>query len=78
VLATIEWSKIGELLWVAPAAGLAVAIAFSLVILGSSRAGDARRAHDGGAAAAYSALALVAGAAFLAVVVYGVQIIVAK
>jgi hypothetical protein len=76
--ATIEWDKIAELLWVAPVAGLAVSITFSLVILGVSRADEARRAGAGGVAAAYSALALTAGVAFLATVVYGVQIITTK
>jgi hypothetical protein len=78
VLATIEWNKIGELLWVAPVAGLAVAVTFSLLIAGASRAQDARRDGHGTAAAVQTAIALLAGLAFLAVVVYGVHIIVTK
>jgi hypothetical protein len=77
--AAIEWDKIGQLLWVAPLAGLAVAITYSLMIVGFSRAGEARRDGAGGVAGvAYSALALLSTAAFLAVVVYGVVIIVKK
>jgi hypothetical protein len=76
--ARIEWNKIGELLWVAPLAGLAVSMAFALLILGISRAGDARRDRAGAAAVAYSALAIVSALAFFAVVVYGIEIITTK
>jgi hypothetical protein len=78
MLGTIEWGKIGELIWVAPVAGLAVAITFSLVIMGAARAEDARRDGVGGTALAYSLMALLAGLAFCGVVVYGVSIIVNK
>lgn len=78
-LAEIEWDKIGELLWVAPIAGLAVAITYALMIVGFARATEARRDGSGGIAAmAYSLLALVSTVAFFAVVVYGVVIIVKK
>jgi hypothetical protein len=75
VSAGIEWGKVAELLWVAPVAGLIVAISFALLILGAARAGDARRDSAGGAAALFSALALIAAAGFCAVVVYALQII---
>ena len=76
--AAIDWAKVGELLWVAPLAGLAVSLWFSLLIFASARVNDARRAHAGGAAAGFTALAVLAGIAFLAVVVYGVEIITTK
>jgi hypothetical protein len=77
--AVIEWDKIGQLLWVAPLAGLAIAITYALMIVGFSRADEARRHGDGGVAAmAYSLLALVSTAAFLAVVIFGVVVIVRK
>jgi hypothetical protein len=78
VLAVIEWDKIGELLYVAPLAGLAVAITYALMIVGWARASEARRDGAGGVALAYSALGTVATLAFLAVVVYGVTIIIKK
>jgi hypothetical protein len=78
MVATIEWDKIGELLWAAPVAGLAVSMTFALLIYGVSRADEARRDGASGAAAIYSALAVVAAAAFCAVVIYGVQIITTK
>jgi hypothetical protein len=77
--ATIDWDAIGELVWVAPLAGLAVAITYSFMIVGFARSSEARREGSGGVTAvAYSLLALVSTAAFLAVVVYGVVIIVKK
>jgi hypothetical protein len=77
--AVIEWDKIGQLLWVAPLAGLAVAITYSLMIVGFARAGEARREGGGGVTAmAYSLLAVLSTAAFFAVVVFGVVVIVRK
>jgi hypothetical protein len=78
VIAAIDWDKIGELLYVAPLAGLAVAISYALMIVGWSRAGDARRDGAGGSALAYSALGAVATIAFLGVVVFGVTVIINK
>lgn len=78
MIATIEWNKIGELLWVAPVAGLAVSITYALMIVGWARAGEARRDGAGGIALVYSVLGTVATLAFLAVVVFGVTIIINK
>lgn len=74
--ASIDWGTIGELLWAAPLAGLAVALTYALLIVGAARWGEARRAGATAAATLYGALAVVAGLAFLAVVVEGVRIIV--
>ncbi|HEV7492582.1 hypothetical protein [Baekduia sp.] len=78
MLATIEWDKIGELLWVAPLAALAVSVTFSLMIVGSARATDAQRAGAATTAMLYSVVAIVSGLAFAAVVVFGVGVIVNK
>jgi len=78
MLAKIEWNKIGELVWVAPLAAFAVAVCFSLVIFGLSRAGEARRGGASGSAAAFTGLTAVAGAAFAAIVVLGVIVIAKK
>lgn len=79
MIATIEWDKIGQLLWAAPLAGLAVAITYSLMIVGYARADESRRNDGSGATTmAYTLLALLSTAAFLAVVAYGVIIIVKK
>ena len=76
--ATIEWDKIGELLYVAPLAGLAVSISYALMIVGWARADEARQSHAGGRALAYSALGAVATIAFLGVVIFGITVIVNK
>jgi hypothetical protein len=78
MLGVIEWDKIGQLVWVAPLAALAVAVTFSLTIMGTSRADDARRAGAGTTAMLYSLVALISGLAFVAVVVFGVVVIVNK
>ena len=80
MLAVIEWDKIGELLWVAPLAGLAVAVTYSFMIVGWARASEARRegGRGAGVAAAYSVLGVVSTLCFLAVVVFGVTVIVNK
>jgi hypothetical protein len=78
MLAVIEWDKIGQLLWAAPVAALTVSVTFSLIIMGTSRADDARRAGAATTAMLYSLVALVAGLAFVAVVVFGVVVIVNK
>jgi hypothetical protein len=77
-LAAIDWGKLGELVWAAALAGVAVSVAFSLVILGATRASDLRRAERPGAASAYIALTAVAGLAFAGAVVFGVSVIVSK
>jgi hypothetical protein len=78
MLAKIDWDTIGELLWAAPLSALAVALSFSLMIMGSARATDAQRAGAGTVAMLYSVVALVSGLAFAAVVVFGVGVIVNK
>jgi hypothetical protein len=78
MLAKIDWDTIGELLWAAPLSALAVALSFSLMIMGSARATDAQRAGSGTIAMLYSVVALVSGLAFAAVVVFGVGVIVNK
>ncbi|HSD76261.1 MAG TPA: hypothetical protein VLA98_02605 [Solirubrobacteraceae bacterium] len=79
MIAAIDGGLLLELAWVAAAAGVVVAICFSLVILGSVRAGELRRAGRGGfAAAAFGTLGLLASAAIVALLVFGVSVIVSK
>jgi hypothetical protein len=77
-LAAVDWESLLELIWVAPLAVIAVAITFSLSIHGVARANDARRAGRAGAATAYGALAVAAGLAFAATVVFGILILTSK
>ena len=78
MIAAIEWDKIGQLLWAAPLAGLAVAITYSFMIVGYARADEGRRNGNSTATMAYTLLALVSTVAFLAVVAFGVIVIVKK
>jgi hypothetical protein len=76
--AAIDWGKLVELVWAAGLAGVAVAVVFSLMILGVTRAADLRRADRGGAAASFAILALLAALAFAGGVVFGISVIVSK
>ena len=67
-----------QVVWVSLAAGVGISVLFSLVILGSAKAGDARRSGHGAAAAAFFALAVLAFALFALGVAFGVQTMVEK
>ena len=67
-----------QVVYVSLLAGVGISVVFSLVIVGSVRAGDARKAGRRRAAAAYAALAAVAFLLFAAGVVLGVQAMVTK
>jgi hypothetical protein len=76
--AAIDWGKLLELIWAGAVAGLAVAIAFAVMILGATRATDARRADRGAVAMGFAALAVLAGLLFAGGVVFGISVIVSK
>jgi hypothetical protein len=78
VLAAIEWDKLFEVVWVSMLAGIGVTGFYSLIIYGGSRAAEARRAGNGGAATAYGALAIFSFAVFAAGLIFGVAIILSK
>ena len=75
-LAEIDVGDLVELIWIAPVAAVLVTATFSACVLGATRATDARRVGDGRAAAAWMALALLAGLLALAQVVAGIGVIV--
>ena len=78
MLATVKASDILEVVWVSLVAGVLVCFAYSLVVLGSARADEARRNGRGAASVAFGALAAIALAACIAAVVYGVHVMVSK
>jgi hypothetical protein len=78
MIAAIDVGQLFELVWAAALATIAVAICFSLVIIGAARAEDCRRNRRAGSATAYAALSLVAGAAFLGIAVFAISVITAK
>ena len=78
VTAVIDVGLLFELVYVAALSGAAVGLAFSLLILGSVRAGDLRREGRGVQAAAYATMAVLAAAGITALVVFGILVIVNK
>ena len=78
MLASIDGGALLQLAWAAPLAVIVVALTFALCIHGAARATDSRRAGRAFAASAYIALAVLAGTAFGATVVFGVLIITNK
>ena len=78
MIAAIDVGQLFELVWAAALASVAVAICFSLVVIGAARAEDCRRNRRTGSATAYWALSVVAGAAFLGIVVFAISVITAK
>jgi hypothetical protein len=64
MIATIvDWGALLKVVWVSLAGGIGIAAAYSIVVLGLARAGDERRRDRGGAAVAFTILAIVALAA---------------
>lgn len=78
MIAAIDVGKLFELVWAAALAGVAVAVCFSLVILGAARAEDCRRNRRSGSATAYAALSVVSGILFFGIAVFGIIVITAK
>jgi hypothetical protein len=76
MLATVDWGKLGELLWVAPVAALVVITTFAVMIFGVARAGDARRTGAAATATLFGVVGLLGGAAFVGAVVFGIAVIV--
>ena len=78
MIAAIDTGKLLELVWAAALAGVAVAICFSLVVIGAARAEDCRRNRRSGSVTAYATLSAVAGIAFLGIAAFGITGITAK
>ena len=78
VFAEIDVGQLLQVAWVSLVAGVGVALLYSLVILGTARASEERRAGHGNAAVLYTAMAVLALVAFLAGVAIGVNIMLSK
>jgi hypothetical protein len=74
----VELSQLFEVVWVSLVAGLALTTAYSLVVLGAARAAESRRGGQRAAAFAYAGLAAVGLLAFAALIVFGVEVMLAK
>jgi hypothetical protein len=75
VTASVDVGGLLELVWVAPLAAVLVTVSYSLCVLGATRASDARRTGPAGTALPWLALAVIAGLAVTAELVYGFGII---
>ena len=75
--AAVELGDIGKVIWVSLGAGVGITLAFSLVVFGSARSAEARRAGEG-RALAYGALAVLGFLVFATGLIFGVQIMLSK
>jgi hypothetical protein len=78
MIAAVDTAKLFELVWAALLAGVAVAVLFSVLIVGATRATDMRREGRQGAATLYLGLSFAAGLACLAAIAFGLAVIVSK
>ena len=78
MIAAIDFGTLFELVWAAALASIAVAVSFSLVIIGVARAEDCRRNRRRGSATAYAALSIVSGLAFIGIAVFAISVITTK
>ena len=76
--AAIHWGTIARVVWVSIAAGIAVAVVFSLVILASARATEHRRAGRSGVALGFGMLGTVAFLVFAGGIGLGVHVMLQK
>lgn len=76
--AAIDLGQLLQLAWASVAAGIAVAVCFSLVIVGAARAEDCRRNRRTGSATGYALLSVVAGVAFIGIAVFAISIVTTK
>ena len=74
----IDWDALLNVLWASVLGGVGVTAVFALAILGGTRAVYLRRDGHVLAAGAYGALLVIAGAAVVGAVVFGVIVIAAK
>jgi hypothetical protein len=78
VIAAINIDGLLELVWAAPLAVLTVTVSWGLVVIGATRAAEARRDGRVARAGAYVAVTAAGGALFAAAVVFGLLIMISK
>jgi hypothetical protein len=78
MIAAVDTAKLFELMWASLLAGVAVAVLFSVLIVGATRSTDLRREGRHGAATLFLGLSFAAGLACLAAIVFGLTVIVSK
>ncbi len=78
MIAAIDTDALLELAWAAPLAVLVVTVSYGLVVIGVSRAAEARRDGNAATAGAYAAVAVLGAAMFTAAVVFGLIVMISK
>jgi hypothetical protein len=78
VIAAINSDALLELMWAAPLAVVVVTVSWGLVIIGATRAAEARRDGRVALAGAYAAVAAAGATLFTAAVVLGLLIMISK
>jgi hypothetical protein len=78
-LATIvEWGDVLQVVWASLVAGLGVTFAFSISLLGATRAVDLRRDGHAGAASVFAVLMVIGLIATAAAIVFGIVVMTSK
>ena len=78
LFATVEWGDVVQVIWASLLAGVGVTFAFSLALVGATRAIDLRREGHAGAASFYALLMAIGLLATLAAIVFGVVVMTSK
>jgi hypothetical protein len=78
IVFAVDAHLLWQVMYVSLLAGVAISALFSLVILGSVRASEARRARQGAAVLLYGAVAVVSFGLFALGVVLGVEAMITK
>ncbi len=74
----VDWGQLLEVVEAGAIAGIGITVAFSLLILGAVRFGEARQESRHGASIAHGTLALLAMAVCLGAIVFGVSTMLTK
>ncbi|MDO8184836.1 hypothetical protein Q5424_06280 [Conexibacter sp. JD483] len=74
----VDWGQLLEVVLVGLLAGTGISIAFSLVLLGAVRAGEAQQQSRPAAMAGYGAVALIGLAVCIGAIVFGISTMLSK
>ena len=74
----VEWGDLVQVLWASVVAGLGVTFAFSLALLGATRAVDLRRDGHASAASVYVVVMVIGLIATAAAIVFGIVVMTSK
>ena len=78
LLGTIDAGELLQVVWASALAGIAVTVLFSFTVLFAARSAEARRGGEAGTSMAWAVCAVLSMAAFAAIVIYGVHVMLSK